>query len=189
MTLSVEQTTQLIQLILNSALMMAIALAWWGVVWLRHGAIATQLQTHQGRLARLRDSSEPDVEQLTHLRQLKLQTQARYRLTRHSAFVMHCVLLALVGSVFSLALRTLITGNWLIPMALVLFVVGIGGLLLSVGLALLEFYQMGLLAEGQPHRARRRSTTSVKALPGAVRSTVAATAMKSATPVGDRMAG
>ncbi|HEY9736161.1 MAG TPA: hypothetical protein V6D06_07755 [Trichocoleus sp.] len=186
MTITVEQTTQLIQLILNSALMMAIALAWWGVVWLRHGAIATQLQTHLGRLARLREAGEPDVEQLAHLKQLRLQLQARYRLTRQSWFIMHCVLLALVGSVFSLALRTLLSGNWLIPVALVLFVAGIGGLLLSVGLALMEFYQLGLLEEGVASRGRRRSV--VKALPGAVRSGVSATAAKPASSFSERIA-
>ncbi|MBD2259799.1 hypothetical protein [Pseudanabaena sp. FACHB-2040] len=168
MAITVEQTTQLIQLILNSALMMAISLAWWGVVWLRHSAISTQLQAHQRRMAHLRGAEGHSLDQIAHQRQLRLQIQARYRLTRHSALVMHVVLLALVSSVFSLALRTLMGGNWLIPLALVLFVLGIGGLLLSVGLALLEFYQMGLLEEAAPTRTRSRRSPML-ALPEANR--------------------
>ncbi|MBD0337148.1 MAG: hypothetical protein ICV62_16795 [Cyanobacteria bacterium Co-bin13] len=184
MAITVEQTTQLIQLILNSALMMAIALAWWGVVWLRHSAIAAQLQAHQRRMAQLRGVEGQSIEQIAHLRQLRLQIQARYRLTRHSALVMHAVLLALVGSVFSLALRTLMGGNWLIPLALVLFVLGIGGLLLSVGLALLEFYQIGLLEEAAPGRARA-CRSPMLALPDADRVRV----QQASVGVPERMAG
>jgi hypothetical protein len=181
MAITVEQTTQLIQLILNSALMMAVALVWWGVVWLRQGAIAAQLQTHQRRLAQLRGEG-PSAERLAYLRQLRLQLQARYRLTRHSALVMHAVLLALVGSIFSLSLRTLMGGNWLIPLALVLFVGGIGGLLLSVGLALLEFYQLELLEETRPIRSRR---SPMLALPEAER----LQPRQEASPMPERLAG
>lgn len=182
MLLTVEQTTQLIQLILNSALMMAIALAWWGVVWLRHGAIATQLQAHQRRLAYLRQAEPEAMDQMGHLRQVRLQIQARYRVTRHSAFIMHGVLLVLVGSVFSLALRTLLGLNGLIPVALILFVLGIGGLLLSVALALLEFYQMGLLQERTA--ARPRSRRRPLALPPSQ-----AEPSSGSTPVTERIAG
>ncbi|HEY9763681.1 MAG TPA: hypothetical protein V6D07_14210 [Trichocoleus sp.] len=154
--MTVEQTTQLIQLILNSALMVAIALAWWGIVWLRHSAIAAQLQEQQRRIVHLLETEYRTLDQFALLRQQRFQLQTRYRLTRHSALVMHYVLLALVGSVFGLALRTLMGVNGLIPIALILFVLGIGGLLLSVGLALLEFYQVGWLEEAAPRRSRTR---------------------------------
>lgn len=156
MAMTVEQTTQLIQLILNSALMMAIALVWWGVVWLRHSAVVAQLQGHQRRTACFIAAGSLDAEQLAYLKHQRIYLQARFRLTRHGVLVMHGVLVALVGSLFGLSLRTLFGSNWLIPLSLVLFVVGIGGLLLSVLLTLMEFYQLGLLEEGKFHRSRPR---------------------------------
>lgn len=167
MTMTIEQTTQLIQLILNSALMMAIALAWWGIVWLRYTAIAAQLQEQQRRIIQLLDTGYRTLDQLAILKQQRFELQTRYRLTRHSAWLMHYVLLALMGSVFCLALRTLVRVNGLIPTALILFVLGIGGLLLSVGIALMEFYQRGILEVSMPGRSRLRRTR-IAALPAAV---------------------
>lgn len=131
MVMTVAQTTQLIQLILNSTLMLAIALAWWGVVWLRHSALVAQLQRPLPR------------DGCGLARRQRRQAQRRCRLMRSSALVMHTVLLLLTASLFCLAWRTLVGADWLVPLALVLFVVGSGGLLLSVGLALVEFHQMG----------------------------------------------
>lgn len=166
MTMTIEQTTQLIQLILNSALMMAIALVWWSIVWLRHNAIAAQLQDQQRQIMHFLETEYRSRNQLDLLKQQRFQLQTRYRLTRHSAWIMHYVLLALAGSVFGLSLRTLVSANGLIPAALILFVLGIGGLLLSVGLALMEFYQMGLLGEPILRRPRMRRSR-MPALPPA----------------------
>jgi hypothetical protein len=151
MVMTVAQTTQLIQLILNSTLMLAIALAWWGVVWLRHSALTGQLQR--------RPAPNGGAASLPPLQ--RRQTQTRCRLMRSSALVMHTVLLLLTASLFCLAWRTLVGADWLVPLALVLFVAGSGGLLLSIGLALLEFCQIERLSRP----SRRRSARPQPALP------------------------
>lgn len=151
MVMTVAQTTQLIQLILNSTLMLAIALAWWGVVWLRHSALTGQLQ----RRPALDGRALPPLQ--------RRQAQTRCRLMRSSALVMHTVLLLLTASLFCLAWRTLVGADWLVPLALALFVAGSGGLLLSVGLALLEFCQINRFSRP----SRRRSIRPQPALPPA----------------------
>lgn len=145
--MSVEQTTQLIQLILNSALMLAIAVGWWGVMWLRHSTLVSQIQAHQRRTHRLAADGLLNSDLLTSRRQQRYHLQTRYRLTRHSVLIMHYVLLGLVSSLFCLSLRTLFGGEWLIPAALALFILGVTGLMLSVALALMEFYQINFLED------------------------------------------
>ncbi len=132
--MSIAQTTQLLQLVLNSGLMMVIALAWWGVVVFRLGAISARLQRLERRPHALR---------------------VRYRLNRHSALIMHYVLLMLMASLCCLALRALIDANTLITAALLLFVLGNVGILVSVTLALMEFYQLNGL-EMRPAQPRPR---------------------------------
>lgn len=131
--MTVAQTTQLLQLMLNSALMLALALAWWGGVWLRYQGV---IHAVHGRGRRVR--REPGRRQGWPDHQLRV----RHRLTHHSLLLMYYVLLALAASLLALGLRTLIWGDWLISLALVLFVAGVAGMLGSVALALLEFYQM-----------------------------------------------
>ncbi|NJL46472.1 MAG: hypothetical protein HC929_01790 [Leptolyngbyaceae cyanobacterium SM2_5_2] len=135
--MSIAQTTQLLQLVLNSVLMMVIALIWWGVVVFRLGAISARLQRLDRRPHGLR---------------------VRYRLNRHSALIMHYVLLMLMASLCCLALRALINANSLITVALVLFVLGTVGILVSVSLALMEFYQLnGLEIRTRTPRQQRPS--------------------------------
>jgi len=138
--MTVAQTTQLLQLMLTSALMLALALAWWGGVWLRYQGVAHAVQG-RGRRAR---RGWPDY----HLR-------VRHRLNHHSLLLMYYVLLALAASLLALGLRTLVRGDWLISLALVLFVVGVAGMLASVALTLLEFYQMGDLGTEMAVAGRR----------------------------------
>lgn len=142
--MSIAQTSQLLQLVLNSALMMVIALIWWGIVIFRLNTVSNQLQ----RLKRQYRRTQPNQNQ----RQLRLRLRhhrhdlaVRYRLTRHSALIMHYVLLALMASLFLLSLRALVNSNLLITAALCLFVTGAAGILLSVALALIEFYQLNVL--------------------------------------------
>lgn len=141
--MSIAQTTQLLQLVLNSAIMMVVALAWWGIVVMRLSAVTAQMQRLRRQLRRgdmpLRQGS------LARLRQHRHELGVRYRLTRHSVLIMHYVLLVLMASLFFLSLRALISANGLITVALFLFVLGCAGILLSVVLALMEFYQLNVL--------------------------------------------
>jgi hypothetical protein len=139
--MSIAQTTQLLQLVLNSALMMVIALTWWGVVVVRLGAISARLQRLHPKPYELR---------------------VRYRLNRHSALIMYYVLLMLMASLCCLALRALINANSLITVALFLFVLATVGMLISVALALMEFYQLNGLELSSP---RQRPRSRPQALP------------------------
>jgi hypothetical protein len=141
---SIAQTSQLLQLVLNSAVMMVIALIWWGIVVFRLNTVSH----HMHRLRRQYHRSKAKGSQprgLLRLRQHCQELTVRYRLNRHSALIMHYVLLSLMASLFCLALRALMNSNLLITVALFLFVLGAGGILLSVALALMEFYQLNLL--------------------------------------------
>jgi hypothetical protein len=150
---SVAQTTQLLHLLLNAALVLLIALIWWGVVLCKLNTVSTQMQ-------RLRRQYQPgnragtiDIPVgLPQLRRRRHDLWVRYRLTRHSALIMHYVLLTLMASLFCLALRSLVSSNLLITVSMFLFVLGAFGLLLSVTLALMEFYQMALLEDSAAPR-------------------------------------
>ncbi|TVP61727.1 MAG: hypothetical protein EA342_20250 [Leptolyngbya sp. LCM1.Bin17] len=133
--MSIAQTTQLLQLVLNSAIMMAIALAWWGIVMIRLEAISAQLQ----RLHQTAPRTGGGVSPYRH------GIRVRYRLTRHSALIMHYVLLAMIASLVCLTLRALVNTNLLITVAVFLVVLGSAGILVSVALALLEFYHLNAL--------------------------------------------
>jgi hypothetical protein len=146
---TIAQTSQLLQLVLNSALMMVIALMWWGVVVFRFNTVSSHIQRNR-RQYRLIKADEGSQNVLLRLRQYRHELTVRYRLTRHSALIMHYVLLVLMTSLFCLSLRALININLLITVALFLFVLGAAGILLSVALALMEFYQINVLTIPHP---------------------------------------
>ena len=182
--MSVQQTSQLIQLILNSALMITICVGLMGGLWLRHNAITKQLQSLKNQILKFSHSANGSVpEQFTQLRHKRLHLQRRYRLIHSSTLVIHYALMVFVASLFALALRTLLNLSWLVPIALFLFIVGAGGVLVSVAFALLDFYQFNQSASGKsgwtldpkrtsPSRTRRKPSIqpSTPSLRGAIAS-------------------
>ena len=159
--MSVHQTSQLIQLILNSALMITVCVGLMGGLWLRHGEIAHQLQSRKSQLLKaINPSNRSDPEQLTQLRQERLHLQRRYRLIHTSTLVIHYALLGFIASLFILALRTLVNLSWLIPISLFLFIVGAGGVLVSVAFALMDFYQGNQALTRKPGRNSKHSKPS-----------------------------
>ncbi len=162
--MSVDQTSQLIQLVLNSVLM-AIAC---GLVLLalvtRHTAIHQQLRSLSRDVQALLDGIDPlwdafiseDVfpsaarhylpvtTRRERVSQLKVQQQylrQRYRLTQTSVLITYGALLLLLGNVGLLALRTLIGWDWLVTISLYLFAGGTVVFLLGVGLAVVDIYK------------------------------------------------
>lgn len=145
--MSVEQTTQLIQLILNSVLMgVACALVLGGLT-ARHGAIRQQLQS----MSRPDYSQELDnwiVKPLTelprsHIHQIRHQIKRlryRYQISRYSVLSAYYALLFSALSCFALVLRGLIQWNGLIPFALGLFVLSVATLLVAIGLTLVDWH-------------------------------------------------
>ncbi|MEO1209269.1 MAG: DUF2721 domain-containing protein [Cyanobacteria bacterium J06638_20] len=137
--MSVEQTSQLLQLILNSVLMVAVC-----------GVMLMGLLAHQGTLyQRLQWLNRECREQLTgtaFLERDRFQTmkhqqkilRERYRQAQNSIFLAYGAVVALLFSTFLLACRTFLQINSLIPGSLLFFVLGNMALLASAGLALLE---------------------------------------------------
>jgi hypothetical protein len=162
-SVSVTQTTQLLHLLLNAALVMAIALVWWGVVVFKLNNVSTQMQRLQRQYYQQARGDALEVStNWARLRRHRHDLLVRYRLTRHNALIMHYVLLLLVSSLFCLALRALVNTNLLITASMFLFVMGVFGLLLSVVLVLMEFYQVAVSGTisapvAQVPRQRRRT--------------------------------
>jgi hypothetical protein len=152
--MSVEQTTQLIQLILNSVLMTvacALALSRLGT---RHTSIEEKLQTanqwytsllETGKEVRVADGSASFREvRLFQAKKSLRRLQRRYTVTHYSLLATHYALLFSIGSIFTMTLRALINADWLIVAALGLFVVGVACLLLGIGLTLIDLHSSDL---------------------------------------------
>jgi hypothetical protein len=140
--MSIEQTTQLIQLILNSVLMVAVSAAVWLGLMLRWMWLDILLRGEAMGDRRSRWERRSD-------RRLKRHHQT----VTTSLLIAHGSLLLLVASTLLLALRTLMQANWLIQLSMGLFVLGVGGLLLGLGLCLTDW---ALAGDRKPSRLERR---------------------------------
>ncbi|HEY9639373.1 MAG TPA: DUF2721 domain-containing protein [Coleofasciculaceae cyanobacterium] len=150
-----EQTSQLIQLILNAVLMVMVCLLVLNGAMTRHRAVVERLRALQEA------SQEASVSWLdsdlntgdrtgTHpqphpqrFKQLKAQfplLRRHYNLTHTSVVTALWALLCCLGSAFIMSCRTLMNWNSLISVALVLFTAGLAILLVSLGLTLLDVY-------------------------------------------------
>lgn len=143
--MSVEQTTQLIQLILNSLLMTLACALLLSRISFRQTALEEGLQAARQCIERLGLGSEGTggdrytgrvLQAKKHLRQL----QHRYKVVRYSVLANAYALMCAIASTLILALRTLINLEWLVPISLGLFVFGVTLLLLGVGLMLLDLH-------------------------------------------------
>ncbi len=155
--MSVQQTTQLIQLILNAVLMLNAAVMVLGILMLRHGMLHNQLRSlNQTYMAELSQAETWwDKRRLQVNRQLH-QLQQRYRSIEKSVLLMQCAVALFSGSTLLLTLRAIISFDWLIAVSLWLFIVGIGALLAGLGLALLDVQRTGRLLEQDIYRGQRR---------------------------------
>lgn len=139
--MSVEQTDQLIRLILNSLLLVVACVIVLSGSLMRHSAVVNQLRSAQREYFELLEGA--GAFRTDRLMQLKFQVRQlrqRYWLAHVSTLAAHYALLFCIASALVVAFRTLIHSNWLIQAALVLFVVGMGILLMSIGFMLLDFY-------------------------------------------------
>ena len=148
--MSVEQTTQLIQLILNSVLMTIACALLLNRIALRQTALEESLQATNrqclellslgsDRLSEAKGSDRSTsriLQAKKHLRQL----QHRYKVVQYSVLATAYALICAIASTLSLALRTLINLEWLVPISLGLFVFGVTLLLIGVGLMLLDLH-------------------------------------------------
>ncbi len=151
--MSIEQTNQLILLILNSVLMTLLSAALLGGAWLRQNTLSAQLQqvcrryyqiTHRPHPAEAyqgnshKDSLKADLKRMRDQRQ-RLSNQ--YIWSHIGMLTLHVVMLIFGVSLFALALRSLLRFDSLISTALFLFALGSAGLLAGTGCILIDLVQ------------------------------------------------
>ncbi len=144
--MSVEQTTQLIQLIFNSVLLIVACALVMRYLGSRHLAVEKYWKTVNRRYAALLElepshsNSSPAFpdHRLLQAKKSCRQVQNRYVRSCQSLLAIHYSLLLAVSSTLVMTLRALVHADWLIVTSLSLFVVAVALLLLSVGFSLLE---------------------------------------------------
>lgn len=148
--MSVEQTTQLIQLILNSVLMTFACALLLSRISLRQTTLEERLQAAnrqcvdllgvssegRGEVQKADRSTSRVLQAKKHLRQL----QHHYKVIHYGVLANAYALLCAIASTLTLSLRALVNLEWLVPLSLGLFVFGVTLLLLGVGLMLLDLH-------------------------------------------------
>lgn len=141
--MSVEQTTQLIQLILNSVLMSVACALVLGGLTARHAAIGQQIQHRRWEGQDSAELSSLGMVTPGRQRQSRKQRQQlryRYQLARYSVLSAYYALLFSGLSCFILVIRGMVDWNLLIPVSLGFFVIGVATLLVAVGLTLIDWH-------------------------------------------------
>ena len=170
--MSIEQTSQLISLILNSVLMTVLSAVLLGGLWLRQNALYLQLQQVQKQYRRLTHQSggleaeavryadgaalpSPSSTQLKinlkranlkranlkKIRDRRQKLMGQYRWSYTSMLILHAVLLTFGISLLALSLRSLFLIDGLISAALVLFALGVVGLIAGISCLLVDLSQ------------------------------------------------
>ena len=146
--MSVEQSSQLILLIMNSALMMLLSAALLGGIWLKQNALLQQLQQTSLRYQQMVRDSQSAIENqqrvqtsLKKLRNDRTRLTHQYTWSRLSLIVLNAVLLIFGLSLFLLALRSLLAVDSLISSALFLFTLGSVGLFASMSCLFVDIVQ------------------------------------------------
>lgn len=142
--MSIEQTSQLIQLMLNSVLMVTACVIVLTGLLMRHSALDNRLYSLNREYLDLIGNTSL----LTGDRRLRLRAQVRqlrrcYRLAHFSLLAVHYALFAFGFSTVVVTLRAFLRSDALIPWSLALFVIGLVILLFSVGLAMLDLHYSG----------------------------------------------
>jgi Flp pilus assembly protein TadB len=151
--MSVEQTTQLIQLILNSVLMSVACALVLGALTLRHSTISDRLETLSRQDDRVQTDRDRAPSHPMLARKQFRRLQQRHIISRYSVLTAYYALLFSALSCFALAVRGILDWNWLISFALGIFVFGIAALLVAVVLTLLEIH-LSDFAKQIPHGNR-----------------------------------
>ena len=150
--MSIEQTNQLILLILNSVLMTLLSAALLGGAWLRQDTLSAQLQqvcqryyqvTRQPQASDAYRSSDKDSlkADLKRMRDQRQRLSNQYIWSHIGMLTLHVVVLIFGVSLFALALRSLLLFDGLISTALFLFTLGSAGLLIGTGCVLVDLVQ------------------------------------------------
>lgn len=142
--MSVEQTTQLIQLILNSVLLSVACALILGGLTARHAALSQQLQSwsyaEQGGGGQMLPANFTQWSRSRLGRKQIQRLRYRYQITRYSVLSAYYALFFAGVSCLALVLRGMVEWNGLIPVALGLFVLSVATLLVAVGLTLIDWH-------------------------------------------------
>jgi hypothetical protein len=139
--MTVEQTSQLIQLILNSVLMVIACVVLLGALLVRHTAIYNRIRMMNHEYFQLFDTAVMfRGDRLLHLKQQLQQLRQQHYTNYSSLLATYSALLVLALSTLTLSLRALFNWPWLIVGSLICFAIGVAIWLIGVGLALIEFY-------------------------------------------------
>ncbi|MBW4442189.1 MAG: DUF2721 domain-containing protein [Plectolyngbya sp. WJT66-NPBG17] len=166
--MSIDDTTQLIQLILNSVLMLLACAFVLGGLLLRRSVIENRLQITNVEYFQSLDRFDQSN------RLLMLQKQIRYLQQRvksasNGILVMYYALILFVSSTFALAIRTVFSAKWLVTGSMALFVAGTAILLFSVAIVLVDLHQSDrpfwqemrdILASDMPRKRRIKKIRS-----------------------------
>lgn len=139
--MSVEETTQLIQLVLNSVLMVLACSLVLGGLLLRRSVLENRLQITSVEYLQILNRFEQPPDQLLILKKQLRYLQQRVKFSRNGILVLYFALMLFITSTFALSMRTVISSEWLVSSAMMLFTIGVFVLLFSVAIVLLDFYQ------------------------------------------------
>ncbi len=139
--MTVEETTQLIQLVLNSVLMVLACSFVLGGLLLRRSVLENRLQITSVEYLQILNRFEQPPERLIILKKQLRYLQQRVKFSRNGILVLYFALMLFITSTFALSMRTVLASEWLVSSAMVLFTIGIAVLLFSVAIVLLDFYQ------------------------------------------------
>lgn len=138
--MSIDDTTQLIQLILNSVLMLLACAFVLGGLLLRRSVIENRLQITNIEYFQILDRFEQS-NRLAMLQKQLRHLQQRVKTANNGILVMYYALTLFVASTLLLSIRTVISAEWLITSSMAVFVAGVGVLLFSVAIVLLDLHQ------------------------------------------------
>ena len=149
--MSVEQSSQLILLIMNSVLMMLLSAALLGGVWLRQNTLSQQIQQIKINQQQITQDSQgqqnnrarPQHVQadLRKLRSDRTRLMHQYIWSRLSLLLLNVVLLIFSVSLCLLALRSLLAFDSLISSSLFFFTLGSVGLFVGAGCVFIDIAQ------------------------------------------------
>lgn len=129
--MSVEQTSQLIQLILNSVLMiLACVIGLVGLRWYLIGIgdrLRSSYLSYSEAVAHLSTLSR-----LSLLRNQSHELRRRYKRCHSNIHILSCALILFVASSFFLSFRGLVNYNWLMSISLICFISGLVIFLIAV---------------------------------------------------------
>lgn len=145
--MGVEQTSQLIQLILNSVVMVLASVVVLGGLLIRYTAMVARCRAlNRDYLEAMADYEGPEAtpdrlrQRLLPLKAQLYRVRLHCRVAQNSILTLYLGLFCYVASTLCLSLRTVFNINSLINLSLWIFVLGVVVNLCGIALALIDFY-------------------------------------------------